>query len=124
MAVDRVQVKRVYEPAEPEDGDRVLVDRLWPRGLKKEDARIDVWLRDLAPSDSLRRWYGHQLERWAEFERRYRGELSSPVAKALLQQLIGRVRARRLTLLCAAKDPAHSNAEVLRRVLLESLDDG
>jgi uncharacterized protein YeaO (DUF488 family) len=99
----------------------VLVARLWPRGLKKEDARIDAWLRDLAPSDALRRWYGHDAKRWPEFEQRYRQELAETQRLALLSELARRARSGPQTLLCAARDSAHSNAEVVRQVLLQHL---
>ena len=110
-----ISVKRVYDPPGPDDGRRVLVDRLWPRGLRKEAAHLDDWLRDIAPSDELRRWYGHAPERWPEFERRYREELLQPPRAALLDRLANNAP---LTLLTATKDVDHSNAAVLRAVLL------
>lgn len=116
-----IHIRRVYEPATPADGQRVLVDRLWPRGLRKEAAHLDAWLRELAPSDSLRRWYGHDPARWAEFARRYRAELAEPACVALLADLADRARSGPLTLVCAARDVAHSNAAVIGRVLAERL---
>lgn len=111
-----VRLKRVYDPPSPEDGVRVLVDRLWPRGLKRDTAKIDVWLKDSAPSAELRRWFGHDPRRWAKFQERYRAELvaNSP-AVAALRDLIE--RGRPLTLLFAAKDAARNNAVVLRDVV-------
>lgn len=116
-----VAVRRVYEAPDAVDGYRVLVDRLWPRGLSRERARLDAWLRDLAPSDELRRWYGHDPDRWEEFERRYRAELELPDRASILAELRERADAGRVTLLCAARDPARSNAEVLRRVLAAAI---
>lgn len=108
-----ISYRRVYEQREPQDGRRVLVDRVWPRGMRKDDGRYDEWLRDVAPSTELRRWYGHDPERFAEFRRRYRAELrASDHAESVshLRALAGR---ERLTLLTATKDPAHSQAAVL-----------
>jgi uncharacterized protein YeaO (DUF488 family)/tellurite resistance-related uncharacterized protein len=104
-----IRIKRVYEPAEPGDGVRVLVDRLWPRGLKKADARIDLWLRDVAPSPELRRWFGHRPDRWQAFRERYEAELAHNPAVAELP----RATERPVTLLYAAKDEAHNHARVL-----------
>jgi uncharacterized protein YeaO (DUF488 family) len=110
-------LKRVYEPAEEQDGARVLVDRLWPRGLTKEKAAIDLWAKELAPSDALRRWFAHKPERWEEFKSRYRQELERPEAKekmAVLRAMAGKGRG---TLLYAAKDEALNNAQALRAYL-------
>jgi uncharacterized protein YeaO (DUF488 family) len=116
VALERsISVKRVYDAPSADDGRRVLVDRLWPRGLRKEAAQLDDWVREIAPSDELRRWYGHVPERWPEFERRYREELEQPPRNALLDRLV--INAP-LTLLTATKDADHSNAAVLRAVLL------
>ena len=117
----RVRVRRVYEPPLADDGFRVLVDRLWPRGLSKDSAHLDQWLRDLAPSDELRRWYGHDPARWDEFARRYRAELAQANRPALLAELAQRAATEPVTLLCAARDANRSNAEVIRQVLLERL---
>ena len=113
----QVRLKRVYETPEPEDGQRVLIDRLWPRGLKREDAHLDEWLRDIAPSDELRRWFGHDPARWEEFQARYRRELEDPEHQAALEKLRERAQRGPLTLLFAAKDTEHCNAQVLRAVL-------
>ena len=113
----QIFLKRVYDPARAADGHRVLVDRLWPRGLSRAAARIQVWLRDLAPSDRLRTWFGHDPHRWAEFRRRYRGELASPDKGAVLRTLAERARREAVTLVFAAADPDRNNAVVLKEVL-------
>lgn len=110
-----IAIKRAYEPPEQADGKRVLVDRLWPRGLSKERARIDLWLKDLAPSNELRKWYGHDPEKFEEFRRRYEAELSN--AQEALQQLREMARHEQVTLVFAAHDAKHSNAAVLLDVL-------
>lgn len=112
-----VVLKRAHEDQDPADGIRVLVDRLWPRGLSKERLAADYWLKDLAPSDALRRWYGHEPSRWKMFAARYRRELAQQTE--LLLMLDGLRRLGRVTLLYAARDPDHNNAVVLREVLKE-----
>ncbi|MET2827952.1 DUF488 domain-containing protein [Mesorhizobium shangrilense] len=110
MAFDLV-VKRIYEQPAPEDGQRVLVDRIWPRGVSKEDAALTLWLKEIAPSDALRKWFGHEPERWAEFQKRYASELDeNGEAVAQLRALLGEGR---VTLLYGAHDEAHSNAVAL-----------
>jgi uncharacterized protein YeaO (DUF488 family) len=115
-AVPAVRIKRAYEAPSAADGTRVLVDRLWPRGLKKADARLSQWMKEIAPSTELRKWFGHDPQRWAEFRRRYRAELSGK------RELVGQLRevARRgpLTLVYSAHDEAHNQAVVLRETLL------
>src|ERR1700748_985096 len=96
------QIKRVYEPTSPSDGTRVLVDRLWPRGLKKTDAHLTLWMKDVAPSPQLRLWFDHDPERFAEFRRRYNSELKGNPALADLRKL---GKSKRVTLLYAAHDP-------------------
>jgi uncharacterized protein YeaO (DUF488 family) len=109
-------LKRAYEPPEPADGTRILVDRLWPRGVSKGDAAIAHWVKELAPSAELRTWFGHDPARFAEFERRYIAELhSNPAALAELRAL---ARKGTVTLVYAARDEAHNDAVVLRKVLL------
>ncbi|MDJ0449761.1 DUF488 domain-containing protein [Methylocystis sp. JR02] len=110
-------LKRVYEPPEPEDGARVLVDRLWPRGLTKEKAAVDLWAKDVAPSHELRRWFGHAPERWGEFQARYREELESLEAQEQIATLRALARKGRVTLLYGAHDEEMNNAVVLRGVL-------
>jgi uncharacterized protein YeaO (DUF488 family) len=112
-----VRLKRAYDPAEPGDGYRVLVDRLWPRGVSKERARLDEWVRELAPSTELRTWFGHDPERFAEFERRYRAELAAHGEK--LEELRRRAREGTLTLVYAARDEEHNDAVVLADLLRE-----
>ena len=113
-----VRLKRAYEPSAAEDGTRVLVERLWPRGVAKERASIGHWLKEIAPSTELRRWYGHREERWPEFRRRYREELETRAeARSALDVLRGLARTGTVTLVLAAKDVAHSSAAVLAEVL-------
>ena len=112
-----VRLKRAYDPAEPDDGYRVLVDRLWPRGVSKERARLDEWARELAPSAELRTWFGHDPERFAEFERRYRAELTAHEEK--LDELRCRAREGTLTLVYRARDEEHNDAVVLAELLRE-----
>ncbi len=110
-----VRIRRIYDEPAAEDGKRILVDRLWPRGIAKEKARIDEWLKEIAPSDELRKWFGHDPARWDEFRERYRRELE---AKAeLLDQLRGLTKKGTVTLLFAAKDEEHNNAVALKEIL-------
>ena len=113
-----IGLKRVYDPPEPKDGLRVLVDRLWPRALSKEGARIDEWVRELAPSHALRQWFGHDPNRWEEFRRRYRDELLSPERRQKLSSLLETAFRQKTTFLFGAKDRDHNNAVVLREVLM------
>jgi uncharacterized protein YeaO (DUF488 family) len=111
-----IKIKRVYEKPANDDGWRVLVDRLWPRGMKKEAARVDVWMRDVAPSDALRKWFGHEPEKWSEFQKRYRSELAKKkdmVADLKKMEMEQRI----LTLLFGAKDEDHNQAVVLANML-------
>ena len=110
-----VRLKRAYEPAAEDDGYRVLVDRLWPRGVSREKARLDEWARELAPSAELRRWFGHDPARFDEFRRRYREELT-PRANEL-EELRGRARSGRLTLVFGARDMERNDAIVLAEIL-------
>ena len=113
-----VVLKRVYEEPSPQDGARVLVDRLWPRGLTKEDAALDAWLRDLAPSDELRKWYHSHPQQWSKFRERYLKELSNKAAHDALQKLYEmKEKRRRLTLLYASKNEEHNNAVVLKQLV-------
>ncbi len=108
------RIKRVYEPADLADGTRVLVDRLWPRGVKKSAASLALWMKDVAPSARLRLWFGHRPERFAEFRRRYQKELVGNPAVGELRKL---GRGKRVTLVYAAHDPATNHAVVLQSVL-------
>jgi uncharacterized protein YeaO (DUF488 family) len=113
-----IAIKRVYEAACRTDGARVLVDRLWPRGLSKERAQVDEWLRDLAPSDALRRWYHARPDHWLMFRKKYFKELAQPGAEDALRQLYHLAHKRkRLTLLFASKNETHNNAAVLKELL-------
>ncbi|WP_176710048.1 DUF488 domain-containing protein [Streptomyces sp. Wb2n-11] len=114
-----VRVRRVYEPPSPDDGTRVLVDRLWPRGLSKETAEVDEWPKALTPSTELRRWYHGPSGGFKEFTRRYEAELAGPEAAAALRDLRELAKAGdRITLLTAARDPDRGHTAVLRRLLL------
>lgn len=120
MPSSSIAVRRVYDAPEPDDGVRVLVDRIWPRGLRKEAAHLDEWLKDVAPSSELRKWYGHLPERFEEFRHRYLDELTGdPARRAALDRLRGLCAEGRLTLLTATKDVARSNAAVLAEFLSE-----
>ena len=112
----RITTKRVYDPPAPNDGLRVLVDRLWPRGLSRERAAVDLWLKDIAPSDNLRRWFDHAPARWEAFRERYQAELAG--APAVLQSLRTALAGHQaVTLLFAAKDAGHNNAVALKAFL-------
>ena len=108
-------IKRVYEKPDECDGIRVLIDRLWPRGLKKEEAKIDHWMKEIAPSGNLRKWFAHKEEHWQEFKSRYRKELKDQ--DELLKQLIDLGKNKKVTLLYAAKNEETNNAQVLLEVL-------
>ena len=111
----RLSIKRVYEPVGDSDGRRILVDRIWPRGLTKEKASVDLWLKDVAPSTELRKWYGHDAEKWAEFRERYMHELR--LAPDALDRLRREIAGGPSTLVFAAHDAARSNAAVLVEAL-------
>jgi len=111
----KLQIKRAYEPPSRADGTRVLVDRLWPRGLTKEKAKIDIWLKDIAPSTELRKWYGHDPDKWDEFKSRYRRELKSKAD--LLNEVRKKAAKGQVTLIYAARDEAHNEAVVLEQLL-------
>lgn len=117
----KVALKRVYEPAVAEDGTRVLVDRLWPRGLTKERAHVDVWLKEIAPGNELRRWFGHDPDKFAEFQRRYTTELANESGKEALSRLRDLMKDGPVTLVFAAHDTEHNNAVVLRDLLLHTV---
>lgn len=118
----KIRVKRVYERATRDDGSRFLVDRLWPRGLKKESLQLEGWLKDVAPSDALRRWFGHDPKKWKEFRRRYFAQLDdNPNA---WQRILEAARKGRVALLYSARDPEHNNAVALRDYLIAKLRKG
>jgi uncharacterized protein YeaO (DUF488 family) len=108
-----VRLRRVYDEPAPDDGTRVLVDRVWPRGLRKESARVDQWAKDVAPSTELRRWYGHDPARFTEFRRRYLDELGEPERRAALDRLRDLASRGPVTVLTATRDIEHSQAAVL-----------
>lgn len=117
----KIQIKRVYEPASPADGYRILVDRIWPRGVSKEHAALDEWLREVAPSSTLRRWFGHEPSRWAEFRRRYFAELGEEPHATAAAHLRTLAAQQQVTLLYGAKDEAHNQALALKEYLLSSI---
>jgi uncharacterized protein YeaO (DUF488 family) len=117
MAQAKVQVRRIYEKPAPGDGTRVLVDRIWPRGLTKAKAALDEWCKEVAPSTELRKWYSHDPERFEEFGRRYRAELKEPERADALAHLRELAKGRLLTLLTATRQPAISEATVLAELL-------
>ena len=112
-----VKLKRAYEPPAVEDGTRILVDRLWPRGIKKADAAFDLWMKDVAPSTGLRQWFGHETDRWQEFRRRYVDELRQK--SDLVDELRALARKGPITLVFGAHDQTHNDAAVLREILLD-----
>lgn len=116
LSAAAVRIKRVYEPAAADDGTRILVDRLWPRGLKKADAHIAQWMKEIAPSTELRKWFGHDPARWQEFRRRYKAELAQK--RDLVDELRALAAKGPLTLLYSAHDEAHNQAVVIRETLL------
>ena len=116
IAAARIMLKRAYERPAEDDGTRILVDRLWPRGVKKEDAAIERWAKDLSPSTELRKWFGHDPARWREFRRRFAAELRRHPDQ--LKELRALARRAPITLVYAARDEAHNDAVVLREVLL------
>src|SRR5579875_879911 len=119
-----IAIKRAYEAASRKDGTRILVDRLWPRGLKKDQLRIEKWMRELGPSNELRHFFGHDPARWREFRRRYLAELRRAEVKALLAELENIARNGMLTLVYSARDREHNQAVVLKEVIDERLQAG
>ena len=116
-----LQLKRAYAPAAPSDGARILVDRLWPRGVSKERADLTEWMKDIAPSTALREWFGHDPARWGEFQARYRAELADH--PAALNQIRALAQQGPVTLVYGARDEVHNDAVVLRDLLLEDNHD-
>ena len=111
-----IQIKRIYEPVEKNDGFRILVDRLWPRGISKEKANIDLWLKEIAPSNELRVWFGHDPKKWEEFRHRYKKELQTK--KEFMDQIRNaEKKLKTVTLLYGAKDTEHNQANVLQEIL-------
>jgi uncharacterized protein YeaO (DUF488 family) len=114
-----ISIKRAYESPTAGDGFRVLVDRLWPRGLSKDKLKIDAWYKDVAPSTGLRQWFGHDPGRWTEFQKRYKVELASSAVQQRLRDLLQEAGRRTLTLVYSAQDTEHNQAVVLREVLVK-----
>jgi uncharacterized protein YeaO (DUF488 family) len=114
-----IRIKRIYEKKERTDGKRILVDRLWPRGIKKENAKIDLWLKDIAPSSELRKWFSHDPAKWPEFRKRYKEELKG--RRDLLNQLREESKKGDVTLLFSTKDPRHNNAVILHEILSKDM---
>jgi uncharacterized protein YeaO (DUF488 family) len=110
-----IDLKRVYDPPANSDGRRILVDRIWPRGITKADLQIDAWLKDLAPSTELRKWFGHDPAKWDEFRKRYAGELEQ--RSEAIEELVDKARAGHVTLVFSAKDTQHNNAVALQEQL-------
>jgi len=110
-----IRVKRVYEQPSDQDGFRILVDRLWPRGLRKSEAKFDLWMKEIAPENRLRKWFSHDPEKWEEFRKYYLKELEQK--EEYVQELLGKAREKDLTLLYAAKDETFNNATVLKEYL-------
>jgi len=116
-----IATKRAYDPPSAGDGYRVLVDGLWPRGITKENLKVAEWMRPIAPTTQLRKWYGHKPERWEEFRKRYRHELADPAREALLVQLVERARKEKVTLVFAAHDAERCNASALAEIIREQM---
>jgi uncharacterized protein YeaO (DUF488 family) len=113
-----IQLKRAYASVEKKDGYRILIDRLWPRGMSKEKEQLDLWLKDIAPSKELRQWFNHEADKFPEFEEKYRAELQSGEAQLALHKLKQVIKEHSIiTLVYGAKDPVHNNAVVLKKVL-------
>ncbi len=114
-----IKIKRVYEPVEPSDGRRFLVDRVWPRGMRKDAAHVEAWVKEAGPSDELRKWFGHDPERWTQFRRRYLRELDQ--RKDVVAPLVQAAREGDITLVYSARDEQHNQAVVIKGVLEELL---
>jgi len=117
IPADNIRLKRVYEPPASDDGSRILVDRLWPRGVSKKAAVLDEWLKDIAPSTELRQWFGHDPARWEEFRQRYAEEVHEKAS--LLESLRACAQQSRITLVYSAHDEVHNHAVALRALILE-----
>jgi len=119
--VTQIRLRRAYEAPGKDDGTRILVDRVWPRGVSKEDLRLDFWAKNIAPSTELRHWFGHDPEKWNEFRRRYSDELDEN--DAAVEELLSKVEGKRLTLVYGARDEQHNNAVALKEYLSEKWGD-
>ncbi|MCC7400540.1 MAG: DUF488 domain-containing protein [Chitinophagaceae bacterium] len=114
---EKVSIKRVYEPPEKSDGFRILIDRLWPRGLSKEKAKVDLWLKEIAPSTELRKWFGHDPEKWPVFQKKYSAEIKNN--KASLDILRSKIKEKKVTLVYGAKEERYNDAVVLQKLISE-----
>ncbi len=110
-----IKIKRIYEPASPDDGKRIYIDRLWPRGMKREEVKIDEWLKEISPSDGLRKWFGHDPSKYTEFKKRYAKELEKH--EETLERIRREGKQETVTLLFSAKDVEHNNATVMKELL-------
>ena len=110
-----IKIKRIYDRASPDDGKRIYIDRLWPRGMKKEEVKIDEWLKEISPSGELRKWFGHDPSKYAEFKRRYTKELEKH--SEILERIKKEAKKETVTLLFSAKDAEHNNATVMKELL-------
>jgi uncharacterized protein YeaO (DUF488 family) len=117
-----IKTKRAYEPATKDDGYRVLIDRLWPRGVRKSDLVLDAWVKEIAPSAELRKSFGHEPSKWKRFSASYRAELRAPAARQFLEALAKRARRSTVTLVYSARDEEHNDAVVLRDILERMVD--
>ncbi|HEY8100707.1 MAG TPA: DUF488 domain-containing protein [Burkholderiaceae bacterium] len=115
----KIAIKRAYEDASPQDGYRVLVDRIWPRGRTKEELALGLWAKDLAPSTELRKWFEHDPKKWEKFQQRYRSELDTEEKQQQMRQLLTAAHGKPLTLVYGAKDEEHNQAVVLKEVLMQ-----
>lgn len=123
MSTSNIRLQRAYDDPTPDDGHRVLVDRVWPRGRTKEQLRLDAWARELGPSTQLRKWFGHDPVRWAEFQARYHAELTDRGRSRMLNELAERARRGRVTLVFGARDAEHNQARVIAAELERRLDE-
>ncbi|MCJ7843332.1 DUF488 domain-containing protein [Lederbergia sp. NSJ-179] len=122
LQMPSIKIKRIYDPYNQEDGARILVDRIWPRGIKKEDAKLEDWLKEIAPSSDLRKWFGHDPERFADFRKKYLQELREDNEKReALEQLCKRAEKQDITLVYAAKNEKHNQAVILKKEIEEKL---
>ncbi|MDD1638604.1 MAG: DUF488 family protein [Methylococcaceae bacterium] len=117
-----LKTKRAYDKKEAGDGKRILIDRLWPRGLSKAEAAIDEWRKDLGPSTELRKWFGHDPERWTEFKKRYVAELTAADKQELLENIAQQAKRNNVTLVYSAKDPEHNDVRVLEELVRKMMD--
>ena len=122
--MENVFLKRIYDPIDESDGDRILIDRLWPRGIRKEDAKLSMWAKEIAPSSELRKWFGHKPERFEEFKQRYLEEMLNDKQKSqLLSQLCQLATKKKITMLYGAKEPNFNHAVVLKEEMARIMEE-